>query len=92
MTVTDTVRTLDVHTDTTVLYWDVVGRLDVAVTVQGTGASRELHYSSERTERTYIWPGKELMGRVVVACLEDVRQRMRADAALADALRAAASR
>jgi uncharacterized lipoprotein YajG len=92
VTVTDAVRTLDVHTNTTMLYWDVVGRVGVAVTVEGVGAPRELEYLAERTERTYVFPGKALMARVVGDCLEDVRRQMRRDAALADALRAATAR
>jgi uncharacterized lipoprotein YajG len=92
VSVTDAVRTLDVHTDATMLYWDVVGRLGVSVTVQGTGASREIQYAAERTERTYIWPGKAIIERVLGECLDDVRHQMRADPALAAALRAAAAR
>jgi uncharacterized lipoprotein YajG len=92
VSVTDAVRTLDVRTDTTMLYWDVVGRLGVSVTVQGAGASRELQYAAERTERTYVWPGKPVMERVLGECLDDVRHQMRADPALADALRTAAAR
>jgi uncharacterized lipoprotein YajG len=92
VSVTDAVRTLDVRTDATMLYWDVVGRLGVSVTVQGTGASRELQYAAERTERTYVWPGGAIMERVLAECHDDVRHQMSADPALAAALRAAAGR
>lgn len=92
VTVTDAVHLLDVHTDTTMMYWDVVGQLGVTLTVQGSGASRELRYAAERKERTYVWPGKDVMERVLGKCMEDVRRQVRSDPALADAIRAAASR
>ena len=92
VTVTEAVNVLDVHTDTTMMYWDVVGRLGMMLTVQGAGAPRELRYVAERKERTYVWPGKDTMERVLGACVEDVRRQVRSDAALAEALRAAVAR
>lgn len=47
-------------TDTTPVYWGVVGRISVVLRDNG----RELPLSSSATERTYVWPGETIIRKV----------------------------
>jgi hypothetical protein len=71
-----------VHTDTTALYWDIVGEIEIALTIEpaasGT-ASAERAYACRAVERTYAWPGESLVGKALNACLADLMGRLRAD-------------
>jgi hypothetical protein len=57
-----------VNTVTTPLYWDVVARVRLVLR-QG---SREYPLTGTGTERTYVWPGEELIVRVVDASLRQI--------------------
>lgn len=50
-----------VNTNTTPLYWDVVGV--IRLKLRGNGRDQDLH--GTHTERTYLWPGEEIIARVV---------------------------
>ncbi len=66
----------DVRTKPTTLYWDVVGR--VALRLKLRHGSLEL--SGTHTERTYIWPGEEIIEEVVRQSLAQVVAQLRAAA------------
>jgi len=57
------------HTDTTMLYWDVVAEIVTDVTL-GDDASRRLECRA--VERTYVWPTEGLLGAVLDRCLVDL--------------------
>jgi hypothetical protein len=82
------VRRFTLHTDVTAVYWDVV--VDAAVMVTATAAARSEtgNYAASHTERTYLWPGEEVIARAVQACIADLARQFREDRAIAAALSA----
>ena len=50
-----------VNTKTTPLYWDVVGVVHLKLRHDG----REQDLSGTHSERTYLWPGENIIGRVM---------------------------
>lgn len=75
----------NVRTDATALYWDVIG--DVRIVLATPGAPTGLEYSSRQTERTYVWPGEELIRTVMGKCTQDLGRQIRNDPRLVDALK-----
>jgi hypothetical protein len=63
-----------VNTNTTPLYWDVVGVIRLKLRKDG----REQDLSGTHTERTYIWPGAEIIGKVIQESLRKVVESARA--------------
>lgn len=57
-----------VSTNTTPLYWDVIGEIELtlnATDAGGTGERREKTYRAHSTSRTYVWPTKEVVSQVL---------------------------
>lgn len=54
-------------TDTTMTYWDVIGEVQVTLTVDfpATGKHITRSYTADAKERTYLWPGKDLVADVI---------------------------
>ena len=50
-----------VETPSTALYWDIIGRVKVRLTLR----DQTLDLYGTNTERTYSWPGEEIIERVV---------------------------
>jgi hypothetical protein len=67
-----------VNTDTTPLYWDVIGRVRLTV----KAGSGEWSLVGTHTERTYVWPGEEVIRKAVEASLGQIAAALKADAAL----------
>ena len=59
------IRTFDVVTPATALYWDVTTNVELVLRVRGT----ERAVSGTATERTYSWPSEELIARVTAGAL-----------------------
>lgn len=80
-------RRFQLVTPATAMYWDINGSvdLDVTVTAQG-GGKHDASYSATCTDRTYVYPGEELIGKVLAACVRDVGAKLRGDASLAQFL------
>jgi hypothetical protein len=57
-----------VNTNTTPLYWDVVGRVHVIVKSGGT----EMPLLGTHTVRTFVWPGEDIIRTVVDESLRQV--------------------
>jgi len=67
-------------TDTTPLYWDVFGEIEIEVSVTIPGAApRRSRLSCRQTERTWVWPTATLGGRVLDACLAELGTKLHAD-------------
>ncbi len=76
-----------VTTPATALYWDINGAVELALSAtRGDGKKYDARYAVQCTGRTYSWPGEEVIGGVIAACLKDLRGKMSGDAALAEAL------
>jgi hypothetical protein len=74
------IRVFDISTTSTLLYWDVASRIELVLRVGG----RDRVVSGAATERTYLWPGQDMIGSVTQAGLHNVGVEI--DAALADLL------
>ncbi len=80
------VKRFDLRTDVTALYWDVIFSADVSVTIRNGAVERNGDYSAVCTERTYAWPGEELIARVVTKCIGDLSGKFRNDRNIARTL------
>ncbi|GIW53604.1 MAG: hypothetical protein KatS3mg082_0008 [Nitrospiraceae bacterium] len=82
LTVEGRLRKFWVHTDTTALYWDVVGDIEfelaVSAATQNAGPIRKT-FTCHQVERTYVWPSATRLGNVLDACLADMMLSLRTD-------------
>jgi uncharacterized lipoprotein YajG len=79
------INVLTVTTDTTPLYWDIIGTADIEVTVGVTTRK----YDARRTKREYVNPGAKQMSALLNGCLADLGKKFREDAVMAEAIRSA---
>jgi len=71
------------HTNTTALYWDVIGNIEVNVSVgseSGAGDVWTASFTCEQKKRTYAWPSLDLVTEVMDACLVELLTNVRGDA------------
>ncbi len=71
-----------VRTDTTALYWDIVGEMELSLVVESAAPTvepRQRAYACRAVERTYVWPSETLVGKALDACLADMMTRLRTD-------------
>jgi hypothetical protein len=69
-----------VDTETTPLYWDINGAVELAISVasvDGAAPERRDHFSCKANERTYTWPTEEIVSRVMDRCLVSLMQDVR---------------
>ncbi|MGE5823489.1 MAG: YajG family lipoprotein [Bacteroidota bacterium] len=77
-------RQFQVVTPATALYWDVNGSVELAVTVTAQdGRKHDASYTAACTDRTYVYPSEDLIGKVLTGCVRDIGAKLRGDAALA---------
>lgn len=62
-----------VNTDTTILYWDVVGRIQFVLKQNG----KEYRLSGTHTVRTYVWPSEDIIKKVVYESLKQIASGLR---------------
>ena len=73
-----------VMTPATAMYWDINGSIMLGVTVTAPdGKKRDASYVAACTDRTYVYPSEEIIGKVVAGCVRDIGAKLRGDAALA---------
>ena len=92
--ITGAVLEFEVHTDTTLLYWDVIGNLAVSVQIlvaRGINSGAPIGYHARCMDRTYIWPSEAVIAGVMSKCIDDFANKLRNDGRVADALRNALS-
>ena len=88
--ITGAVLEFEAHTDTTLLYWDVVGKLAVSLQIagaRGTNPGAPIDYRARCIDRTYVWPGEAVIAGVMSKCISDFANQLRNDGRAADALR-----
>lgn len=86
-----TVREFTAHTDTTPLYWDVIGDLVVSLEVSSAPTpTAPLEYRARCADRTYVWPSEKVIAGVMSKCINEFGSNLRNDGRVADALRSAA--
>ena len=81
-----TVAHFEVSTYATLLYWDVNGKLETVVNVTTSTNKISRQYAAVCSERTFIWPGTELITRVVASCLSDIARQFADDSSVSDVL------
>jgi electron transfer flavoprotein alpha/beta subunit len=74
------IRTFDIVTPATALYWDVTTTVQLAVRVRGA----ERVVAGTATERTYAWPSEDLIARVTTGALRQAAAEL--DKAFAELL------
>jgi uncharacterized lipoprotein YajG len=71
-----------VETHTTPLYWDIVGDIQIKVTIASALLKMEPTvrvFSSSKTTRTYVWPSEKLLSEVMDECMNDLMQQIKTD-------------
>lgn len=92
--ITGAVLEFEAHTDTTLLYWDVIGNLAVSLQIlvaRGTKPGALLDYRARCMDWTYSWPSEAVIAGVMSKCINDFANKLRNDGRAADALRNALS-
>lgn len=85
--------TFEVGTNTTPLYWDIIGNIKIEVEVMGpTGEEFKNTYTSTCQDRTYVWPRGSLVKKVMQGCITDFAETMRNDTELAKAIKSIAKK
>ncbi|MBN2178730.1 MAG: DUF4410 domain-containing protein [Deltaproteobacteria bacterium] len=71
-----------VSTNTTPLYWDVIGEIEVKLSVtdsSGTKGKIEKTYTAQSTSRTYAWPTQKVVSQVLSASVKNLMYDIRND-------------
>jgi len=71
-----------VSTDTTPLYWDVIGEIELKLSVtdpRGTGERIEKIYTTQSTSRTYAWPTQKVVSQVLSESVKNLMYDIRND-------------
>jgi hypothetical protein len=79
------IRKFWVGTEVTPAYWDVVGEISIVLEVKTPAAENFVllgPYSSRNVERTYAYPGKEIVTRVLDKSLQSAIHAMSSDSKL----------
>lgn len=92
--ITGAILEFETHTDTTLLYWDVIGNLAISLQISAPQRAQQrvppaLEYRTRCAARTCIWPSEAIIAGAMRQCIHDLANRLRNDGRVADALRAA---
>ncbi|MBK5099574.1 MAG: DUF4410 domain-containing protein [Desulfobacteraceae bacterium] len=69
-----------IETKTTPLYWDIVGDVQIKLTIASDRLKMqptERVFSCSKKTRTYAWPTEKLFSEVMDACMNDVMQQIK---------------
>lgn len=80
------VQQFNLRTDVTAVYWDVVVDAAISTTVSTKVGTQTSKYSTSCEERTYTWPGDDVIARVVSTCVDNLSDQFRNDEAIAKLL------
>lgn len=87
ITLAGEILTFEVRTDTTPLYWDIIGRTLVELQIKSAdGNASKHHYASICKKGTYIYPSSTLIQKVMKKCINDFANKLRNDDKFAQAL------
>jgi len=81
-TIKGEIRTYWISTETTVLYWDVIGEVSIILEVKMADSDPFIKlnpYSGRNVERTYLWPSVAIMKRVLETSVDEVMRKMDSD-------------
>lgn len=71
------INVFDIRTNTTALYWDIDGKLNVELNVSNSNITNSISIISSCTDRTYLYPSGKLVKKVIKKCLEDFANQFR---------------
>lgn len=89
--ITGTVMQFEVSSDTTLLYWDIIGNMAVSLEIlpsRRRGSRETIEYRARCVERTYIYPSESIIAGVMRECINDFGSKFRNDESVARLLRA----
>jgi len=87
ITLSGKVLTFEVGTDTTPLYWDIIGNIKIQLEVSSkSGTIDQNTYSATCKDRTYVWPSGSIIKDVMQNCINDLGRDIRNDEGLAKAI------
>ena len=73
-------REFRVHTESTPLYWDVIGRISIAVGFATPAAAGPLHdHACEARQRTWVWPTVAVVEKTLDSCRQQLMASLRRD-------------
>ena len=90
ITIKGEIQTYWVSTETTVLYWDVIGEVSIVLEVRNADSDSFVKldpYKGRDVERTYLNPSRAIMKGVLGASLDTVMQKMSSDAGFIQVLK-----
>ena len=74
-----------IATPATAVYWDINGAIEFAlVATAGSEKKHDARYAATCTDRTYVWPSEEVIGKVIAECIGSIGAKIRNDTTLAD--------
>ena len=81
ITVTGDLLKFWIWTNTTTLYWDIIGEIELNLTVsnQKTDKTTNKVYKAKSESRTYVWPTEELVSSVVSETVKSLMYEIRKD-------------
>jgi hypothetical protein len=71
-----------IRTDTTVLYWDIIGEIDIRLSLlKATPEEKkwDKYYSCQQSSRTYVYPTVKISEQVMENCLDELMQKILVD-------------
>ena len=71
------IKVFNVRTKTTLLYWDIVGKLNVELNVANPKINDSIILDSSCSDRTYLYPSGKLIKKVMNKCLDDFANQFR---------------
>ena len=81
ITISGDVNKFWIWTDTTALYWDIIGEIEVNVNVESPITNKSAHktYKATSKKRTYAYPSQELVEEVVTESIRKLMLEIRKD-------------
>jgi hypothetical protein len=70
-----------IWTDTTALYWDIIGEIELKLTVANNKINKPIDkiYKAKSESRTYVYPSKELVSSVISETVKTLMYEIRKD-------------
>jgi uncharacterized lipoprotein YajG len=62
------IRVFDITTPATAVYWDINTKIEIVLRVRG----QDRTVTASATDRTFVWPSEELIGRVTTEALKNL--------------------
>jgi uncharacterized lipoprotein YajG len=74
-----------IATPASALYWDINGTIEFALVATAQNLKKhDARYAAACTDRTYVWPSEEVIGKVIAECVGLIGAKIRNDPNLAN--------